>query len=166
MRSLRDMAARAEEPGTRKVQLVLASVAAGLVALDVLATLVFPWWRHRMITDFWPVDSSRIGEKIVGTLVQGVIGMIVVAVLWPPLRRRITRLLEASGHRAAAELHRANADLHRRLGEVHGRLDEVMSHHVELHAKLDHIIRHHPDVPEFPRPDSEPPDDRRVADVD
>lgn len=95
-----------------------------------------------MSADFWPLDSSRIAPKIVGTFVQAVIGMIFVAVFWPPLRRRIASLVEESSHNA-------NRELHHKLAEAHERIDHMLSHHVELHEKLDHIIRHHPDIPEF-----------------
>lgn len=140
--TFREILSGDEDPGVRRIQLVLATIAAGLVIADVLAAFVFPWWRHRMVADFWPLDTSRIAPKIVATLVQAVIGMIFIAVFWPPLRRSISRLLEEGGHRA-------NAELHRKLAEVHARLDDVMTHHGEVHSKLDHIIRHHPDVPDY-----------------
>ncbi|HEV2426683.1 MAG TPA: hypothetical protein VGS61_00515 [Acidimicrobiales bacterium] len=140
--TFRQMLTGDEDPGVRRIQLVLATIAAGLVVVDVLAAFIFPWWRHRMVADFWPLDTSRIAPKIIATLVQAVIGMIFIAVFWPPLRRSISRLLEEGGHRA-------NAELHRKLAEVHARLDDVMTHHGEVHSKLDHIIRHHPDVPDY-----------------
>ena len=96
----------------RTTQVVLAAICLTLVVADVVAAFVFPWWRARMLADFWPLDSSRIGPKIVGTCVQGVFAIIFVAVFWPPLRRRIATLLEEGGHRA-------NRDLHRKLSEAH-----------------------------------------------
>jgi hypothetical protein len=130
------------ELDNRKTQVILASICVGLIVIDVVAAFVFPWWRARMSADFWPIDSSRIAPKIVGTFVQAVIGVIFIAVFWPPLRRRIASLLEESSHRA-------NRELHHKLSEAHERIDSMLSHHVELHEKLDHIIRHHPDIPEF-----------------
>lgn len=126
----------------RKTQIILAGVCAALVVLDVVAALVFAWWRARMIADFWPIDDSRIGPKLVGTLVQAVLGVIVVAIFWPPLRRRITSLFEDGGRRA-------NREMHEKLAEMHERMEHLMNHHADLHAKMDHIISHHPDVPEF-----------------
>ncbi|MGH9021018.1 MAG: hypothetical protein ACRDV0_08390 [Acidimicrobiales bacterium] len=142
MKSIQEMAAMEGDPGRRRAQLALAGVAVALVVADVVAAFIFPWWRARMVADFWPLDTSRIAPKIIATLVQAVIAIIFVAVFWPPLRRRISALLEESGHRA-------NEDMHRRLAEVHERMNHLMSHHGDLHAKLDHIIRHHPDVPDF-----------------
>jgi hypothetical protein len=130
------------ELDNRKTQVMLAALCVALILLDVVAAMVFPWWRARMSADFWPIDSSRIAPKIVGTFVQAVIGMIVIAIFWPPLRRRIASLVEESSHRA-------NSELHHKLAEAHERIDHMLSHHVELHDKLDHIIRHHPDIPEF-----------------
>ncbi len=130
------------ELDNRKTQVILAAICVGLIVLDVVAAIVFPWWRARMSADFWPIDSSRIAPKIVGTFVQAVIGVIFIAIFWPPLRRRIASLVEESGHRA-------NSELHHKLTEAHERIDHMLSQHVELHEKLDHIIRHHPDIPEF-----------------
>jgi hypothetical protein len=130
------------ELDNRKTQVILASVCVGLIVIDIVAAFVFPWWRARMSADFWPIDSSRIAPKIVGTFVQAVIGVIFIAVFWPPLRRRIASLLEESSHQA-------NRELHHKLAEAHERIDSMLRHHVELHEKLDHIIRHHPDIPEF-----------------
>jgi hypothetical protein len=136
------------ELDNRKTQVILASICVALIVLDVVAAMIFPWWRARMSADFWPIDSSRIAPKIVGTFVQAVIGMIFIAVFWPPLRRRIASLLEESGHKA-------NSELHHKLAEAHERIDHMLSHHVELHEKLDHIIRHHPDIPTFGEPSKE-----------
>lgn len=127
--------------------MVVAAVCAGLVVADVIASLVFPWWRARMIADFWPIDDSRIGPKLVGTIVQAVFGVIFVAIFWPPLRRRIATLFEDGGRRA-------NRELHEKLAEMHERMEHLMSHHADLHAKVDHLIRHHPDVPDFEGRDS------------
>jgi hypothetical protein len=130
------------ELDNRKTQIILAAICVGLIVIDVVAAIVFPWWRGRMSADFWPIDASRIAPKIVGTFVQAVIGVIFIAIFWPPLRRRIASLLEESSHKA-------NSELHHKLAEAHERIDHLLSHHVELHEKLDHIIRHHPDIPEF-----------------
>ena len=126
----------------RTTQVILAAICLALVVADVVAAIIFPWWRARMVADFWPLDSSRIGPKIVGTCVQGVFAIIFVAVFWPPLRRRIATLLEEGGHRA-------NRDLHRKLSEAHERMDLIIEHHAMLHEKLDHIIKHHPDIPTY-----------------
>ena len=126
----------------RTTQVILAVICLVLVVADVVAMFIFPWWRARMTADFWPLDASRIGPKIVGTCVQGVFAMIFVAVFWPPLRRRIASLLEEGGHRA-------NRDLHRKLSEAHERMDHIIEHNAQLHEKLDHIIRHHPDIPTY-----------------
>ena len=141
------------ELDNRKTQVILAAICVGLIAVDIIAAIVFPWWRARMTADFWPIDSSRIAPKIVGTFVQAVIGMIFIAVFWPPLRRRIASLFEESSHRA-------NSELHHKLAEAHERIDHLLSHHVDLHEKLDHIIRHHPDIPEFEREEPQKPDGR------
>jgi hypothetical protein len=138
------------ELDNRKTQVILAAICVGLIVIDVVAAIVFPWWRARMSADFWPIDSSRIAPKIVGTFVQAVIGMIFIAVFWPPLRRRIASLLEESSHKA-------NSELHHKLAEAHERIDHLLSHHVDLHEKLDHIIRHHPDIPEFDEKSDHPP---------
>lgn len=130
------------ELDNRKTQVILAAICVGLIVIDVVAAIVFPWWRTRMGADFWPIDASRIAPKIVGTFVQAVIGVIFIAVFWPPLRRRIASLLEESSRKA-------NSELHHKLVEAHERIDHMLSRHVELHEKLDHIIRHHPDIPEF-----------------
>jgi hypothetical protein len=141
------------ELDNRRTQIILATICVALIVLDVVAAMVFPWWRARMSADFWPIDSSRIAPKIVGTFVQAVIGMIFIAVFWPPLRRRIASLLEESSHRATSELHH-------KLAEAHERIDHMLSHHVELHEKLDHIIRHHPDIPAYGDTEHAPPDGR------
>jgi hypothetical protein len=140
------------ELDNRKTQVMLAAICVALIVIDVIAAMVFPWWRARMSADFWPIDSSRIAPKIVGTFVQAVIGMIFIAVFWPPLRRRITSLVEESSHRA-------NSELHHKLAEAHERIDHMLNHHVELHEKLDHIIRHHPDIPGFERSQPATPDE-------
>lgn len=140
------------ELDNRKTQVILAGVCVALIVLDVVAAFIFPWWRARMSADFWPIDSSRIAPKIVGTFVQAVIGVIFIAVFWPPLRRRITSLFEESSHRA-------NRELHHKLAEAHERIDHMLTHHVELHEKLDHIIRHHPDIPTFDERPAPTPDD-------
>jgi hypothetical protein len=143
------------ELDNRRTQVILASVCLGFIVIDVVASFVFPWWRARMSADFWPIDSSRIAPKIVGTFVQAVIGVIFIAVFWPPLRRRIASLLEESSHKA-------NRELHHKLAEAHERIDSMLSHHVELHEKLDHIIRHHPDIPEFHDQAEQSAPDRRT----
>lgn len=130
------------ELDNRKTQIILAAICVALIVLDVVAAIIFPWWRARMSADFWPIDSSRIAPKMVGTLVQAILGMIFIAIFWPPLRRRIAALLEESSHRA-------NSELHHKLAEAHERIDHMLNHHIELHEKLDHIIRHHPDIPTF-----------------
>ncbi len=130
------------ELDNRKTQVMLAAICVALIVLNVVAAMIFPWWRARMSADFWPIDSSRIAPKIVGTFVQAVIGIIFIAIFWPPLRRRIASLVEESSHRA-------NSELHHKLAEAHERIDRMLSHHVDLHEKLDHIIRHHPDIPDF-----------------
>jgi hypothetical protein len=138
------------ELDNRRTQVILASVCLGLIVLDVVAAIIFPWWRARMSADFWPIDSSRIAPKIVGTFVQAVIGVIFIAVFWPPLRKRITSLFEEGSHRA-------NRELHQKLAEAHERIDHMLNHHVDLHEKLDHIIRHHPDIPAFEKDEQRPP---------
>jgi hypothetical protein len=150
--SLQISNAAKHELDNRKTQIILAAICVGLIVIDVIAAFVFPWWRARMSADFWPIDSSRIAPKIVGTFVQAVIGVIFIAVFWPPLRRGIASLVEESGHRA-------NRELHQRLTEAHERIDHMLTHHVELHEKLDHIIRHHPDIPEFREPADHPAPD-------
>ena len=140
------------ELDNRRTQIILAAICVALIVIDVIAAMVFPWWRARMSADFWPIDSSRIAPKIVGTFVQAVIGVIFIAVFWPPLRRRIASLVEESSHRA-------NSELHHKLAEAHERIDHMLSHHVALHEKLDHIIRHHPDIPGFDRTPPPSPDE-------
>jgi hypothetical protein len=142
------------ELDNRKTQVILATICLGLIVIVVVAAFVFPWWRARMSADFWPIDSSRIAPKIVGTFVQAVIGVIFIAVFWPPLRKRIASLVEESGHRA-------NSELHHKLAEAHERIDHLLSHHVDLHEKLDHIIKHHPDIPEFGDNAAAPPEASR-----
>ena len=48
------------ELDNRKTQIILAAICVALIVLDVVAAIIFPWWRARMSADFWPIDSSRI----------------------------------------------------------------------------------------------------------
>lgn len=144
------------EDAQRRTQVMMALVCAVLIIIDVAAAFIFPWWRSRMIADFWPLDDSRIGPKLVGTLVQGVIGVIFFAIFWPPLRKRITSMFEDGGRRANREMHEKLAEMHEKMehlvahnSELHEKMERLVSHHSELHQKVDHLIRHQPEVPAF-----------------
>ena len=102
-------------------RLRLIALAVAVLAGLLIAVLVAGWahWLgDRAHADFWPLDNSRIGPNLVASAVQAVIVFLVVALLYPPLRRW-----------AEAELE-----------HVHAKAD----HTLDL---LHHIIEHHPDIP-------------------
>jgi preprotein translocase subunit Sec61beta len=99
-------------------------VAGFAVGAVVVAAAFF--WSDRIAADFWPIDASRVGPNLLASIVQAVVILVVVALLWPPLRRRIHRFTDQK----LTALHMAE------------KRDRE-----SLHRKMDHIINHSPDIP-------------------
>jgi len=93
-------------------------IASSLTILFIIIAIFSDWFANRIIIDFWPLDSSRVGPNLVASFVQWIIVVIVASFIYPPLRYWI----EAE------------------LNKLHDKLDRNanLSHH---------IIKHHPDIP-------------------
>lgn len=112
-----------------------------LVALTVAAgiAVVVGVWHGRLAADFWPPDASRIAPNIIASIIQWAVILLVLALVWPPTRRRIHQFAD------------------RKLATVHDHLTAIRAHHEahhealeEIHRTLAHIIRHSPDIPDLP----------------
>lgn len=110
--------------------LFVIAVCAVIAAAVVVSALVSHWFALRLEADFWPIDASRVAPNILASAVQAVVVVLVLAVVYKPLKRRI----EASLQRHKNDLMSHAHDLHK-----------------ELLARVNHIIRHHPDIPEYRR---------------
>lgn len=101
-----------------------------LLALGVLVAivvfLVFDW--ARFLSDFYPPDRSFVGPNLVASLVLWSGGLIVLALIYPPTRHWIEKLVQ--NHVEALK--------------AHASVENTL-----LHRKLDHIIKHHPAIPPF-----------------
>ena len=92
-----------------------------MIALAAVTTACVVW-RDRLGADLWPPDSSRIAPNIVAGIVQWAVILIVVALIWPPTRRR----LERAAHRFAD----------RKLEAVHAGIATLREHHARHHADM------------------------------
>lgn len=86
-----------------------------LVLIVLVAVLVALAFRARLSSDFWPLDSSRVGPNLLASVVQWVIVLVVMSFLYPPLRDWIKS----------------------EFGRVHDKLD---GHHKDM---MDQAERHH-----------------------
>lgn len=78
---------------------------------------------------YWVLDGpGGIEGDMIATLVWVVLAAIVTSLLYPPLRRSISKFIKRHFESETAELHR----------------------------KLDHIIEHHPDIPTYPPKEDQP----------
>ena len=101
-----------------------------VVALSLLTALVlfmvFDW--GRFLSDFWPIDSSRVGPNLAASVVQYAIIAGVLYLLYPPFRRAVEKFMK---------------------GHVDSLREHISAEQKKLHGKLDHIIEFHPDHPEY-----------------
>lgn len=97
-----------------------AIIATSIIAGVLILTLSSHWFAARMVQDFWPIDSSRVGPNLVASVVQWIIVAIVASIVYPPFRNWIER----------------------EINKIHEKLDKnaLLSHH---------IIKHHPEIPKF-----------------
>jgi len=109
-----------------------------LLALILLAGLIIfmvvDW--TRFVSDFWPIDKSTVGPNLLASVVQYAIILIIVALLYPPIRDRVKRYIE---HHVDSIKEHASAEV-----------DVV-------HETLAHIIKHSKDIPDFTPTLSRPP---------
>ena len=116
------MGANARRSLATTMKRLAAFIAFGSVITITLVLLLSDWFAQRLMADFWPLDSSRVGPNLVASAVQWVIVVIVASFVYPPLRKWIENELQ----------------------KLHDKLDRngLLSHH---------IIKHHPDIPDYPK---------------
>lgn len=122
-----------------------------LVALTVAAAIaiVVAAWHGRLAADFWPPDASRIAPNIIASVVQWAVILLVLALVWPPTRRRIHQFAD----RKLAPIHdhltaiRANHLEH--MAAIRTHHDDHAASLDELHRTLAHIVKHLP-IPDIP----------------
>ena len=90
------------------------------ISVFIATTIIIfsDWFAQRLISDFWPLDASRVGPNLVASVVQWIIIVIVASFIYPPFRSWIKKEIES----------------------IHGKLDRNA-----LLSK--HIIKYHPDIP-------------------
>ena len=93
-----------------------------VVIVATLTLILSDWFAKRIVEDFWPLDSSRVGPNLVASVVQWIIVVLIASFIYPPLRKWIENELQ----------------------KLHDKLDRngLLSHH---------IIKHHPDIPDYPK---------------
>lgn len=108
----------------------------GYLALVLLAAAIVYCFvdPSRVKADFYPPDRSFVGPNLVASVVQFVIILIVVALLYPPVRHWIeAQVLDVKTH---AE-------------EQHAKIQAKVDRSIQL---SEHIIEHHPNIPPPPAP--------------
>ena len=112
----------------------------------VMIVVVLVVWHHRIWSDLWPLDKSIVGPNLFAALIQGAVVLIVVVLVWQPVRRRLHLFMD----RKIDTLQGSIVKFHKRSEEHRDLLHRDSSEgRAVLEAKLDHVIRYHPDIPEF-----------------
>ena len=79
----------------------------GAVVLLVVVLVIF---RHRLSTDFIPLDRSTVGPNLVAAVIQAVIVGFFTVILYPPWRRAVHRFVD------------------QKLSGIHDKLNEARDH--------------------------------------
>lgn len=87
------------------------------------------WAHHLWFTWFWPSDKGNGPENIQWSVVVA----LAVAVLWPPVLRRIHRFVDRKADNLKAHVTAEHARIHERIDGLHATLhahhQEQMAHH-------------------------------------
>ena len=88
-------------------------------------------WPSRVLADFWPIDQG-VAANVLASLVQYAIILVVLALLWPPTRRRFHGMVDAKltpihEHLTVLRQHHEHAERHR---------DKTDAAIAEIHAQL------------------------------
>lgn len=107
-----------------------------MLAVVVIAFALALLFSDRLGADFWPLDNSRIGPNLVASGVLWVLGLLVLALLWPPTRRWIHHQFSALHDKLDwhhSHQHEHNAWMAKHLAEIHrsatGKEPEPHPHH-------------------------------------
>ncbi len=107
------------------------------VGIYVLLAAVLVIFHSRLGADFWPPDAARVAPNILAAVVQAAVVFPIVALIWPPTRRRIHRFADAK----LAGVH-ARLDAHHQRQEDHNawmaRLGASQHQHLTGHAPPPH----------------------------
>ena len=109
--------------------------AIAVIALVLIVVWITLGW-HRFLSDFWPPDRSFVGPNIVASVVTWAGLLVIAALLYPPIRRRILRFVDHKANAIKAHIDKGHAELHAKLDEGH--------------RMIRHVIEHHPDIPPLP----------------
>ena len=60
-----------------------------LIIFLIIDQIIGSGFYHRLILDFWPIDSSRVGPNLIASAVQWFIVSLFVAAIYPPFRHWI-----------------------------------------------------------------------------
>lgn len=117
---------------------------AAVVVLALVAACVVIF-RHRLGSDFLPLDASRVGPNLVAAAIQAAVIFCLLVLFWPPWQRRLHRFVD-----------RKLAPLHERVEELHHRHDAHAASLERLHAKLDALAPPTPTRREASKPKPRP----------
>jgi hypothetical protein len=131
-----------DQKGVAKWKIALAIIWLLAIIAAIVGCFYDSWWRDRLISDMWPLDTSHISPNLLATVIQYALIFITVALFYPPFRKWL-----------ATEFHKASEERKRHHQE---HLETLTAHHAEkmesdrlLHAKLDHVITSSKGIPNF-----------------
>jgi len=111
------------------------------------------WLWQRILADFWPLDNAHVAPNILASVIQYTVIAIAVVLLWPTVRRRIHKFVDAKVQHVKDHV----TESHRKLAA------HVTAEHDAIHERFDHLHEHLkiPPLPEGkgvrpPRPEEKP----------
>ena len=76
-----------------KKALIHAIVLTTIVSVIVGILFIDGFWQ-RLVLDFWPPDSSRVGPNLLASIIQWLVVVFIAVVIYPPLRKWVERELD------------------------------------------------------------------------
>lgn len=110
-----------------------------LAGLVVCGLLVYVF-RDRLSADFWPLDRSFVGPNLLASGVQYVAVGLIAVLVYPPLRRRVSKIAHKFVDDKLAPVHDHFVELYSRHDHSAARQHALSASLDDLHAKLDSLV--------------------------